>query len=288
VALLEPGILQALERLSIATRGRMIGFFAGDHRSRRFGSSIDFADYREYRPGDDFRRIDPAVSARLDRLFLRLFEAEEDLPVRVIVDASASMAFGTPPKARLAAQVAAAFAHVALVQNDRVRLYAASDGGAQTSRWFRGKADSTDAMRWLAERGSHGGPGMREAVRGIREEGRPGILVAISDLLEPGWEETIRRFAPPGEAAVVHLLAPEELTPGFEGDITLVDAETGDEVAVSATADLLTEYERRLDAWMASVRSACTSRGIAFASARSDADVKDLFLRSFRREQVLR
>ena len=89
MALLEPDLLEALERLVIATRSRMLGFFAGDHRSRRFGSSLDFADYREYRPGDDFRRIDSAVSARTDRLFLRLFEAEEDLPVRILLDGSA-------------------------------------------------------------------------------------------------------------------------------------------------------------------------------------------------------
>lgn len=288
MALLEPAILEALERLSIATRGRLLGFFAGDHRSRRFGSSLDFADYREYRPGDDFRRIDPSLSARFDKLFLKLFEAEEDLPVRVLLDCSASMRFGAAPKARLAAQTAAAFAHVALVQNDRVRIYAANDGGVQASRWFRGKAESSGAMRWIEAQNAHGGPGMREAVRGIREEGRAGILVAISDFLEPGWEETVRRLAPPGEAGVVHILAPEELTPGLEGDITLVDAETGEEVEVSATPELLTQYENRLNAWMAAVRSACTSRGIAYATARSDAQAKELFLSTFRRERVLR
>lgn len=288
MALLEPALLEALERLSLATRGRLVGFFAGDHRSRRFGSSLDFADYREYRPGDDFRRIDPALSARLDRLFLRLFEAEEDLPVRLVLDASSSMRFGTPPKARLAAQVAAALAHVALVQNDRVRLYAAGDGGAVASRWFRSKADSGEAMRWLEEQKPHGGPGTVEAIRGIREEGRHGVVVVISDFLESGWEETIRRLATPGEGAVVQVLAPDELSPGLEGDVTLVDAETGEEVEVSATADLLTEYERRVEAWLGAVRSACTSRGIAYAMARSDADVKDLIMRRFRREQVLR
>jgi len=288
VALLEPSLLEALERLSLATRGRMVGFFAGDHRSRRFGSSLDFADYREYRPGDDFRRIDPALSARLDRLFLRLFEAEEDLPVRIVLDASASMGFGSPPKTRFAAQVAAALTHVALVQSDRVRIYAAGDGGAVASRWHRGKADSADAMRWIEDQKPHGGPATREALRGIREEGRHGVVVVISDFLEPGWEETIRRLATPGEGAVIHVLAPDELAPGLEGDITLVDIETGDEVEVSATADLLTEYEKRVEAWMAALRSACTSRGISYALARSDADVKDFLMRSLRREQVLR
>ncbi len=288
MALLEPALLEALERLAISTRTRLLGFFAGEHRSRRFGSSVDFADYREYRPGDDFRRIDPALSARFDKPFLRLFEAEEDVPVRIILDASASMGYGTPPKSRIAAQLCAAFAHVGLVQGDRVRLYAARDGGVEASRWFRGRGESTQAMSWLERQAPRGGPGLREASRGIREEGRAGLLVIASDLLEQGWEETVRRFAPPGEAAVVQVLAPEELSPPLEGDITLVDVETGAEVEVSATADLLGAYARRLEAWMAGVRSACTSRGIAQVTTRSDADVRDLLLRGLRRDQVLR
>jgi uncharacterized protein (DUF58 family) len=288
MALLEPAVLEALERLALATRTRMLGFFAGEHRSRRFGSSVDFADYREYRPGDDFRRIDAALSARLDRLFLKLFEAEEDVPVRIILDTSASMAQGSPPKSVLAAQIAAGFAHVSMVQADRARLYAASDGGAEASRWFRVKADSASAMEWLTGRTGSGGPGVRETIRGIREEGRPGVLILVSDLLDPAWEETIRRLAPPGEAAVVHVLAPDELSPSLEGDVTLVDVESGHEVEVSATADMLGAYARRLDAFLGGVRSACTSRGISFAFARSDDDVRDLFLRSFRREQVVR
>lgn len=288
MTLLEPALLEALERLAISTRTRLLGFFAGEHRSRRFGSSVDFADYREYRPGDDFRRIDPALSARFDKPFLRLFEAEEDVPVRIILDASASMGYGTPSKSRIAAQLCAAFAHVGLVQGDRVRLYAAREGGAEGSRWFRGRGESTQAMAWLERQTARGGPGMREASRGIREEGRAGLLVVVSDLLEQGWEETVRRFAPPGEAAVVQVLAPEELEPPLEGDITLVDVETGAEVEVSATADLLGAYARRLDAWMAAVRSACTSRGIAHVTTRSDANIRDLLLRGLRRDQVLR
>lgn len=288
MALLEPAVLETLERLALATRTRLLGFFAGEHRSRRFGSSVDFADYREYRPGDDFRRIDAALSARLDRLYLKLFEAEEDVPLRVVLDASASMAFGEAPKLRLAQQVCAAFSHIGLVQTDRVRLYAARAGGAETSRWFRGKIDSLVAMAWLERQEARGGPGLRETVRGIREEGRAGVLVVVSDVLEDGWEETVRRLAPPGEAALVHVLAQEELEPALEGDLTLVDAETGDQVEVSATADLLTRYRKRLEAWRAAVRSACTSRGVAYAFARSDADPTDLFLRRFRREAVVR
>ena len=286
MALLEPSELESLERLAIATRSRLLGFFSGDHRSKRFGSSLDFADYREYKPGDDFRRIDAALSARLDRLFLKLFEAEEDVPVRIVVDASASMGFGG--KLEQASRIAAAFAHVALVQSDRVRLYAAREGGAEVSRWFRAKADGHAAMGWLGSLRANGSTGLRQTVRGIREEGRAGMVIVIGDLLEPDWEEAVRRLSPPGEAAVVHVLSGDELEPAFEGDLTLVDAETGREVEVTASAEMVDAYRARLASFLDGVRSACTSRGIAYALARSDDDVMDLFMRTFRREQVVR
>jgi len=287
VALLEPADLEALERLALATRARMLGTFAGDHRSPRFGSSLDFADYREYRPGDDFRRIDVPLSARLDRLFLRLFEAEEDVSIRIVVDTSASMGFGDPSKVALARRIAAGFAHLSLAQGDAVRLYETA-GRRRASRWYAAKADSIEAMRWLEAAAPAGPARLADVVRALREEGRTGLTLVVSDLLEPGWEDAIRRLGAPGEAALVHLLAPEEMEPSLEGDLTLLDAETGAEVPVSMTPEVLRGYRARLAAWLASVRSACTSRGIGYVRARSDEDAMDLFRRRFRSEAVVR
>lgn len=288
MALLSVAELDSLERLALATRSRLLGFFAGDHRSRRHGSSLDFADYREYRPGDDFRRIDTALSARLDRLYLKLFEAEEDVPVRIVVDSSASMGFGEPTKMSQATRLAAAFAHLALVRGDRVRIYAASGGGALPSPWFRSKADSFAAMRWLEGRDASGPSGARACVRSIRDEGRPGLIVYVGDLLDIDWEQTVRRLSPPGEAVVVHVLSPADIDPGLEGDLTLVDPETGEEVDIAGTPDILDDYRKRAQTWLEQVRSTCTGRGIAYAMAPSDVPLLDLFLRAFRREQVVR
>lgn len=286
MTLLSASELESLERLALTTRSRLLGFFSGDHRSRRFGSSLDFADYREYRPGDDFRRIDAALSARMDHLFLKLFEAEEDLPVRIVLDCSASMGFGD--KMRAGARIAAGLAHVALAQHDRVRLYAARDDGAALSRWYGAKADTHDLMRWLDEQPARGNSGLVFAVRRIHEEGRAGMLFLISDLLDPQWEAIVRRLAPPGEAAVVQVLAPEEMQPPLEGDRTLVDAETGAEISVALTARELDAYGARLATWLTTVRSACTSRGIAHALITSDDDLLGIFLRSLRTEAVVR
>jgi uncharacterized protein (DUF58 family) len=287
VALLSPAEMALLERLTLVARGKLLGSFTGDHRSRRFGSSLDFADYREYRPGDDFRRIDASVSARLDRLFLRLFEAEEDVPVRIIVDASASMGFGSPSKLAMVQRLAAALTHVALLQHDRVRLYAARDR-IEPSRWLAGRTAVYEAMTWLGALTPAGRGGLPGAVRAIRSEGRPGVTAVLADLLEPAWEDALARLGPPGEAFVVHVLAPDELEPRLEGDLTLVDAESGDEVPISIDAGTLRRYRARVSAWRDEVRSACTSRAIGYAFARADDHVLDVVLARLTDQRVVR
>src|SRR5438445_9112643 len=111
---LEANILQRLDNLALRTRRPMATGRPGRRRSPLAGSSMEFADYRRYSPGDDFRRIDWRAYARLERLFLRVFEAEENIPVTILIDCSDSMHHGTPPKASLATGVAAALAYVAL------------------------------------------------------------------------------------------------------------------------------------------------------------------------------
>ena len=130
--LFEPAIVRALEGLTLAGRRVPSGRSAGQWRSRTSGSSVEFSDYRTYAPGDEYRRIDWNAYARLERLFVRLYRAEEDLSLSILLDTSASMAWGRPTKARLAAQLAGALTFVALQSGDRVEL--ATCRGGQTGR----------------------------------------------------------------------------------------------------------------------------------------------------------
>src|SRR5579871_3914913 len=118
--LFDASFVRALEALALAGKRVPSGRAAGQWRSRTSGSSVEFSDYRTYTPGDEFRRIDWNAYARLERLFVRLYRAEEDLALSIVLDASASMAWGRPPKARLAAQLAGALACIALQSGDRV------------------------------------------------------------------------------------------------------------------------------------------------------------------------
>src|ERR1700716_2564199 len=114
--------MRILESLTLAGRRTPSGRAAGQWRSRASGSSVEFSDYRTYAPGDEVRRIDWNAYARLERLFVRLYRAEEDLALQAIVDASASMSWGRPSKGRLAAQLAGALAFIALQSGDRVEI----------------------------------------------------------------------------------------------------------------------------------------------------------------------
>ena len=127
--ILDPEFLRKLERLAIAAKRVHLGLAKGERRSKRKGVSVEFADYRDYVQGDDTRFVDWNIYGRLDALFLKLFQEQEDLTVHLLIDASDSMAFGTPPKLEFACKLAAAIGYVALVGYDRVSVEALSGAG---------------------------------------------------------------------------------------------------------------------------------------------------------------
>jgi uncharacterized protein (DUF58 family) len=285
VDLLEPGLLARLERLQLVTRRRLAGTLMGEHRSPRRGPSLDFADFRDYHAGDDLRRLDVAAMARLDRLLLRLYEAEDDLVVRLLVDTSASMAGEKLERAR---QLAAALGFVALVRRDEVTVQT-FPGGGQLRR-FRGRAAAADLFEHLAGLGAAGTSGLTEAADRLVGQGGPGgLTVVISDLLTPEWDDGLRRLPVRGaDLAVVQLLHPTDLDPALEGDLELVDAETGELVEVSVSAAVLEEYRAAAAAWVDDVAARVRSRGGVHLQTSSSEPVESILLRHGREAGVLR
>jgi uncharacterized protein (DUF58 family) len=286
VTLLEAPTLARLERLQISTNRRLAGHIAGEHRSPRFGSSLDFADYRDYHPGDDFRRIDYHLLARLDVILLKLFEAEEDLQVRLLVDTSASMETGA--KLAQAARVAAAIGFVALLRRDPVSLH-------------------TFPLDRLAPRflGRNAVPSLFAALEALRPEGTTdfaaasarllstpgprGLTVLLSDLLSPDWEDAISRLpSRGGDLVVMHVLAPQDVRPATDGDVELVDVERGSRVAVSLTAQTAGAYTEIVTEWRERVAQRCRRAGAGYVYLLSDEDVETLLLGAWRRAGVLR
>jgi uncharacterized protein (DUF58 family) len=284
--LLPPRLLARLESLQMGTRRRLAGQLAGEHRSPRHGSSLDFADYRTYHPGDDFRRIDYHLYARLDMLLLKLYEAEDEVRLRLLVDTSGSMARGG--KLEQAARIAGALGFVALVRRDPVSLHTFPFERAAPR--FTGRNAAPLLFRHLqALTGSGTTPFAAAVTHLLAQPGRSGLTVVLSDLLTPEWETGLSRLpARGGDVVVVHVLAPEDLTPDFVGDLELVDAEGAGRVAVSCSPDTVASYAKAAEAWADNVAARARAAGAAYVRIGSHDDIEPLLLGGWREAGVLR
>lgn len=276
--------LRKLERLALLSRHPLPGPAAGPRRSPRRGSSVEFADFRDYTPGDDFRRIDWKAYGRLDRLFLRLYSAEEMTTLTIFLDHSASMRYGNPPKALLAARLAAVFSYIALHNYD---LVAVAGWGDKLDRYYPprgGKAATPEVWDRIAGLMSEpGGQTDFTALRGFQHVRRGfGLSIVISDVLtDSDWQGGLRALRGAGqEVSLVQILAPEELNPSIRGDWKLHDVENGREVEITVSPRLLKRYQEELAAHTAGVREYCRRQGIAFLQLPSDAPIADMALTS--------
>jgi uncharacterized protein (DUF58 family) len=286
VTLLEPALLARLERLQVATRRRLAGQLSAEHRSPRHGATLDFAEYREYHPGDDYRRVDYAALARLDQLLVRLYEAEDDLTVRLLVDTSGSMATGD--KMAQARRIAAALGFVALVRRDAVTVHAVPS--ARHAPRFTGRHATAALFAHLEALAPGGETRFVAAARDLlARPGPPGLTVLVSDLLTPEWDDGVTRLpGRGGDLTVVHVLAAEEVRPNLVGDLDLVDRETGARVPVSLSPDALRRYERLALAWADRVALRCRQMGAAYVRVLDDDELEPLLLGGWRAAGVLR
>jgi uncharacterized protein (DUF58 family) len=274
-----------LQRLQLSTTRRLVGHISGEHRSPRSGTSLDFAGHRPYEAGDDLRRVDWAALARLDAPLVRLFDAEEDLDVRLLVDTSASMGHGG--KLQQAVRVAAALGVVAMARRDAAWLHTT---GAIGPRRFRGSAGVPALLDALGQLSAAGRTRLAAAALDLAARpGPPGVTILISDLLDETWEEALRRLAARGgQSVVAHVLASADLRPDLDGDLDVVDAETGRSVPVSFTTAVRADYERRAADWLAEVAAACRSAGLGHLLVPAESDLLPLLLGAWREAGTLR
>jgi uncharacterized protein (DUF58 family) len=264
--LLSVSLMAKLERLQLRSRRSLVGHLQGAHRSSRRGTSLDFADYRPYAPGDDVRRIDEHLFARLNVLALKLFDAEDDLVVRIVIDTSGSMSFGE--KFQRAKELAAALGFIALVHRDAVYVQSLADllVAKRAPRRFTGRNASVELFSVLSNMNATGVTPLAAGLRKLlTQSGPPGLTIVVSDLLTPQWEEALSRLPPrQGSALLVHVLADEDLHPTFVGDQELVDVETGQRITVSLDASTQQRYTDDAVAWCMRVEQRCAASGVGY------------------------
>jgi uncharacterized protein (DUF58 family) len=286
--LLEPATLRRLEALALQVRRVVSGQMGGERRSRRHGRSVEFADFRTYTPGDDFRLIDWNAYARLDRFMLRLFVAEEELPLSIFVDLSGSMDWGTPNKALVARQLAGAIAYVALAALDRVRLTIFADGPTSGGAPYRGRRAAAELFARLQSFPVGGVTDYARLTWPIGHQ-RPGMSVLISDGLgQASMEPAIAALQrAKQEGAVLQLLAPQETAPDWSGDARLKDAESGLEREFTSTPVTQAAYLKALTRRSEEIEQAAHRRGLRFARLSTSQPLEEMVSTTLRQVGLL-
>ncbi len=311
LSLFDSVFLAKLEQLYLLAKRRFRGDQHAERSSRQIGSSLEFADYRTYSLGDDLRSVDWNIYGRLDRLFVKLFELEQDLHIHFLVDASASMRWlpegaGTR-KGRVAdrqagarsvtkfdqaRRIAASLAYIGLSNLDRVDIHWFADGLSGNMGLARGKSQFHKVVDFLRRAPESAGPTrLLPSLRAFSKmTRRRGLVFVLSDLFDPcGYEEALallhhHQF----EIHLIQVFAPEELDPSVSGDLRLMEPETGEALEITAGDAVLHQYRKEIAAFYDGVSRFAMERGFGYLKASTALPFEDLVLRVLREGIMLK
>ena len=283
-----------LERLALNFSTTLTGYFGGKHRINKYGQTVEFADFREYQPGDDIRRIDWNLFARLGKHFLKLYTDERQMHIRIYIDCSASMGF-YPDKAEYAIGLAVAFGYLAIRNNDKVSFHLLRDGAEiDPFGLIVGKNSFFSAvgkMKDITFAGEANFAGISSGQIGVSD----GMAVLISDFLtENSWQKAVDYFIfQKQQVLVCQVLGKEELSPTYSGKFELMDCEgigKGDDrnVHLSITRAMLDAYKKELNKYILEIKKFCTSRDTTFLSVGTNVPVDRVIYRELARYDIVK
>jgi uncharacterized protein (DUF58 family) len=285
---LQPDFLKKLERLRLIAKRLSWSGAKGEHPSVRRGYSLEFSDYRKYQSGDDLRYVDWNVYRRLERLWLKLFTAEEEMNIYLLVDASRSMAEGNPPKIEYAKKIAAALGYIGLKNLDKVGGAAFSENLAAPLSLGRGKKQILSLFNFLTALSCAGETDLRASMKSFsRLFPRPGLVVLLSDLFDPsGWRAGLDELAKKKhDLLVIHILDDGEFDLPSRGDLSLADVESGRERRLFLDAELFKRFQEELAAYCGEIESFCRSRRMDYLRTRTSTPFEDFVLLTLREAQ---
>lgn len=294
--LFDEAMIAGFRRLVLLSRHTIAEGLAGEHRSRRRGSSPEFADFKMYTQGDDFRRIDWNLYARLDEVFVRLSEVTTELTVHVLLDCSNSMNWRSrddlPLKFRYARQVIGALGYVALWHFDRVVV---TPFGTELGHPFgpsQGRSNTVPMLNYLSELRPMGKTDLPSTVdRYVRARRRPGMMLIVSDLLSGEPEQLadrLRNLRSRGwQTIVAHIVDEGELSPRLTGfrptevvrPTALIDLESGERLNIAATDEVLARYEAAVARWLDAIESACAAERVDYLQLHTSWPLQSIVLR---------
>ena len=284
----EDDFLKKLEYLHVVSRRAFAGQNRADRLARKRGRGLEFADHRAYTPGDDFRHIDWKAYQRLNRLLLRLFDEEQDLPIYLFIDTSRSMI--QPAKFDQARRIAAALCYIGLAHLDRVTILPFAGTIGDETVPGRGKGRIFRVFELLEAMHVTGETNLRESFKQFASRGRQqGLAVVISDFLDPhGFDSGLKVLRSMGhDVFVVHVSSQHDRDPGALGEARFVDAETNELRDIEVTPALASAYAHAWQTHADELETFCGRYDIGYVRAEAEKPFEDIILQTFRRGRFL-
>jgi len=277
--------LRKLERLHLIAKRLSWAAMKGEHAVSRKGFSLEFSDYRRYQPGDDLRYVDWNIYRRLDRLLVKVFTAEEEMNIYLLVDTSRSMAEGAPLKLDYAKRVAAALGYIGLKNLDRVGGAGFAAALQKPLNLGRGRKQILHMFNFLNQLSAAGETHLHTAIHSFTKLfPHPGFVVIVSDLFDPaGWRRALEELTAKGhQVLVIHVVDEKELRPAPWGDVALVDVEGGRERKLFLDDDLVRRFQAELDSYFLEIESVCAGRHIDYLRTSTQVPFDEFVLKTLR------
>ncbi len=284
--MLSTKFLAQLEQLRIQCKQPFRGKYRGDRRSLNRGTGVEFADYRQYEHGDDLRYLDWNIYARLDKLFIKMFQTDQELVVSILIDTSQSMKYGEPTKIDYGKRIAAALAYIALANSDRVALYSFADRLTSILPITYGKAQYHRIQKAINTIESDGTTRITESLKQFAlSQQKTGVVIMLSDFLDTaGYTKGINSLIGRGfDLTMIQIQCPEEINPPPQGEWQFEDAETGETKEITINEETITHYEKQQRDYCESIHNYCKQRGIGYVRINTDDGFEPLILNNLQR-----
>lgn len=264
---IDEDFLRKIAKLKILSQKKVYGMSKGEHKSRKSGTSIEFLDYRKYHIGDDLRYVDWNVYGRLDKLFIKIFSAEEDQNIHLILDMSNSMSFGSPGKSIMAKKIAASLMYIGLSNQDRVSLTSFSSELGEYKPPVKGRKLYVPLLNYLLKMKPEGETGFNNSLNQFTNICKtPGLVIIISDLLDPtGITEGLTtlkygRF----DVHIIHVLDKREIMPEKKGYFVMQDIETMENKPMTINQNILDTYQKNIQHFIKETHLFCRKNKIIY------------------------
>jgi uncharacterized protein (DUF58 family) len=276
--IIDKSFLEKLERLTIHWRKSFPGLVGGHNRSRFPGPGQEFLDHRHFHHGDDLRAVNWLAYLRLEKLFLKMFQVEPRVPVRLMIDISQSMATGGVAKFDYARRLAAALCYIGLVRLDTITVFPFTDRLGDPFLCCGGRHRLAPTVDYLTALAPSGRTSYLQVVRQfVSANSQRGLLIILSDFLdEEDCARPLQFLADYGhELLLIHLWAEEDRTPPWDGDLELIDAETGANLEIAFGPDARTAYTEAFDDWARSLQETVVRKGGRYIGLSTSMAIED-------------